>query len=56
MSLPAAILLAPSDNVAVANGRLEPGTALPGGGATLSAIEPGHKVAVRAISLGLGSR
>jgi altronate hydrolase len=52
MSLPAAILLAPSDNVAVANGRLEPGTALPGGGATLSAIEPGHKVAVRAISQG----
>src|SRR5690606_30720295 len=32
--------------------RLEPGSALPGGGAVAEAIEPGHKVAVRAIAAG----
>ncbi|MFE0018180.1 UxaA family hydrolase [Mesorhizobium sp. NPDC059054] len=46
------IVLSPSDNVVVANGRLEKGTALPGGAATADAIESGHKVAIRAIPAG----
>lgn len=46
------IVLSPSDNVVVANGRLEKGTALPGGAATADAIESGHKVAIRPIPAG----
>src|ERR1700754_1403846 len=38
------ILLSPADNVAVANGRIEIGTALPGGAVATALIEPGHKV------------
>ncbi|MEI5680128.1 MULTISPECIES: UxaA family hydrolase [unclassified Mesorhizobium] len=52
MNLAQAILLSPSDNVAVANGRLEAGTALPGGAVTVAAIDGGHKVAVKAIPAG----
>ncbi len=47
-----AILLSPSDNVAVANGRLEAGTSLPGGAVAVTAIDGGHKVAVKAIAAG----
>ena len=47
-----AIVLSPSDNVAVANGRLEAGTALPNGATTATAIDPGHKVAIRSIAAG----
>ena len=42
-----AIVLSPSDNVAVANGRIEAGTALPSGAMAAAAIEQGHKVALR---------
>jgi len=52
MSLAQAIVLSPKDNVAVANGRIEPGTELPGGARALSAIDPGHKVAIEAIKTG----
>lgn len=47
-----AIVLSPADNVAVANGRLEPGTELPGGAAVAAAIEQGHKVAIRPVAAG----
>ncbi|MBN9237906.1 MULTISPECIES: UxaA family hydrolase [Phyllobacteriaceae] len=46
------IVLSPSDNVVVANGRLEKDTPLPGGGVTADAIESGHKVAIRPIPAG----
>ncbi len=46
------IVLSPSDNVVVANGRLEKGTTLPGGATTADAIESGHKVAIRSIPAG----
>ncbi len=46
------ILLSPADNVAVANGRIEIGTALPGGATATQVIEPGHKVAIRPIATG----
>jgi altronate hydrolase len=46
------ILLSDADNVAVANGRIEIGEALPGGAAALELIEPGHKVAIRSIPAG----
>ncbi|WP_315925022.1 altronate dehydratase family protein [Mesorhizobium sp. SP-1A] len=46
------ILLSPADNVAVANGRIEPGMALPGDVSALEPIESGHKVAIRPISAG----
>ncbi|TIW21966.1 MAG: altronate dehydratase, partial [Mesorhizobium sp.] len=46
------ILLSPADNVAVANGRIEIGTALPGGATAIAVIEPGHKVAIRPITAG----
>ena len=52
MTVSSSILLSPSDNVAVANGRLEIGASLPGGAATIEAIEPGHKVATRDIAAG----
>ena len=42
MSLAKAIVLSPSDNVAVANGRIEQGAGLPGGAAAAATIEPGH--------------
>ena len=47
-----AIVLAPADNVAVANGRLEAGAALPNGATAAVAIDPGHKVAISAIAAG----
>jgi altronate hydrolase len=46
------IVLSPSDNVAVANGRIEAGETLPGGAIALAAIDPGHKVAIRPIAAG----
>ena len=46
------ILLSPADNVAVANGRIEIGTALPGGAVATALIEPGHKVAIKPIAAG----
>lgn len=46
------IVLSPSDNVVVANGRLEKGTSLPGGATTTDAIESGHKVAITPIPAG----
>src|SRR5690606_24890464 len=46
------ILLSESDNVAVANGRVEPGTPLPGGAVAAEAIDPGHKVAIKPIKAG----
>jgi altronate hydrolase len=46
------ILLSENDNVVVANGRLPAGEALPGGVPTLTEIEPGHKVAIKAIPAG----
>ena len=46
------ILLSPADNVAVANGRLEAGTELPGGATAREAIESGHKVAIGHIPAG----
>lgn len=46
------IVLSPSDNVVVANGRLEKGTALHGGAKAADAIESGHKVAIRPIPAG----
>lgn len=46
------ILLSAADNVAVANGRIETGTALPGGTAAMEPIEPGHKVAIKPIAAG----
>ena len=52
MTAAKSIVLSQSDNVAVANGRLEGGEPLPGGAVTLEAIEPGHKVAIRPISAG----
>ena len=52
MSLAQAIVLSSKDNVAVANGRIEPGTELPGGVKALSAIDPGHKVAILPIKAG----
>ena len=52
MSLAKAIVLSPADNVAVANGRLEAGASLPGGAVTGTVIDPGHKVALRAIPAG----
>lgn len=47
MSLAQAIVLSASDNVAVANGRIEAGSALPLGAIAATAIESGHKVAIR---------
>ena len=47
-----AIVLSPTDNVAVANGRIEAGAVLPSGAVALAAIEPGHKVALRTIAAG----
>lgn len=47
-----AIVLAPADNVAVANGRLEAGSPLPNGATAATAIEPGHKVAISPIAAG----
>ena len=52
MSTAKAIILSQSDNVAVANGRLDPGAALPNGVAVYEVIEPGHKVALRDIAAG----
>lgn len=52
MSLANVILLSGSDNVAVANGRIEAGTILPGGAAALSPVDSGHKIAVAAIPAG----
>lgn len=52
MSLAKAIVLSPSDNVAVANGRIEAGTSLPGGAKAEIAIDPGHKVAIKQITAG----
>ncbi|KQZ14617.1 MULTISPECIES: UxaA family hydrolase [unclassified Mesorhizobium] len=46
------ILLSPADNVAVANGRVEPGNPLPGGATAREVIETGHKVAIRHIAAG----
>ncbi len=46
------ILLSPADNVAVANGRIEIGTVLPGGAVAAALIEPGHKVAIKPIAAG----
>ena len=46
------ILLSPADNVAVANGRIEIGTVLPGGAVATALIEPGHKVAIKPIAAG----
>ena len=47
-----AIVLSPSDNVAVANGKLDAGFSLPGGAVTATAIDQGHKVALRPIAAG----
>lgn len=52
MNVANSILLSPADNVAVANGLIEPGTVLPGGAVAVEPIEPGHKVAIKAISEG----
>ncbi len=52
MQVASSILLSPADNVAVANGKLEPGSPLPGGAKTMGAIEPGHKVAIKPIAAG----
>ncbi|TPJ24481.1 altronate dehydratase family protein [Mesorhizobium sp. B2-8-3] len=52
MTIANTILLSPSDNVAVANGRIEIGTLLPGGAAATAVIEPGHKVAIKPIAAG----
>lgn len=52
MSSANCIVLSPSDNVAVANGRLEAGMALPRGGSTREIIDPGHKVATAPIAAG----
>ena len=52
MTASSSILLSPSDNVAVANGRLEVGASLPGGAVTIEVIEPGHKVATHDIAAG----
>ncbi|MGB3539071.1 MAG: altronate dehydratase family protein [Mesorhizobium sp.] len=52
MNVANSILLSPADNVAVANGRIEPGTVLPGGAVAAEPIEPGHKVAIKAIPEG----
>lgn len=52
MSASPVLVLSPSDNVAVATIRLEPGTPLPGGAATTMAIDPGHKVAIKPIPAG----
>lgn len=52
MNVANSILLSPADNVAVANGRIEPGTVLPGGTVAAEPIEPGHKVAIKAIPEG----
>ncbi|WP_292497118.1 hypothetical protein [Mesorhizobium sp.] len=46
MNAASTILLSPADNVAVANGRIEIGAALPGGAVAVAAIDPGHKVAI----------
>ena len=46
------IVLSPADNVAVANGKIEAGSILPGGAAAIETIEPGHKVATAAIPAG----
>ncbi len=46
------ILLSDADNVAVANGPVEPGTPLPGGAVAAERIDQGHKVAVRPIEEG----
>jgi len=45
----AAIVLSPDDNVAIANGRIASGEALPGGSIAIDDIEPGHKVALHRI-------
>ena len=52
MSLATAIVLNPSDNVAVANGALAAGSPLPGGASVLTPIDGGHKVALRPIAAG----
>ena len=52
MNTAQAIVLSPSDNVAVANGRIEAGTALPSGAATRATIDQGHKVALKPIAAG----
>lgn len=46
------ILLSPDDNVAIANGLISVGQALPGGALADVDIEPGHKVALRRIDVG----
>ncbi|WP_157017982.1 UxaA family hydrolase [Mesorhizobium xinjiangense] len=46
------ILLSDADNVAVANGPVEPGTPLPGGAVAAERVDQGHKVAVRSIAEG----
>jgi altronate hydrolase len=51
MSLAQAIVLSSKDNVAVANGRIEPGTSYPVA-SRHSAIDPGHKVAILPIKAG----
>ena len=52
MNVSNTILLSPADNVAVANGRIEIGTVLPGGALATAVIEPGHKVAIKPIAAG----
>ncbi len=52
MSLAQAIVLSASDNVAVANGRIEAGSPLPLGAVAATAIESGHKVAIKRIEAG----
>lgn len=52
LTAPTSILLSPSDNVAVANGRLEAGAGLPGGSVAAEPIDTGHKAAIRPIPAG----
>lgn len=52
MSSANVILLSASDNVAVANGRLEAGAVLPGGAINAEAVDSGHKVAITDIAEG----
>ncbi|PLK69997.1 galactonate dehydratase [Rhizobium sp. TH135] len=52
MSKPACILLSQDDNVAVTTVAIEAGHVLPGGAPAAAKIDPGHKVAVRAIRQG----
>ena len=52
MNASSIIVLSASDNVAVANGRIEAGSVLPGGAIARETIEPGHKVAMVPIAAG----